>query len=560
MKTVSITILFAFFIQLMIAQSPNNQNLPFGIHDPTVPQVDKIEDLVTVGAAWVRYPGWDGITWDMIEQQQGQYQWVRDGLYLQTYNNKIKMNVVVLAYNRNDGAAQGYLPKNMQWYLEFLAKAVERYDGDGTEDAPGSPVVDVWEIGNEEDNFWYDTPGNYALLLKESYKTIKRANPNARVAFAGLGGPVGLNSFFIPVLNELEKIKDSPDQKYFDICGFHWSGQFKGNYRTEIFPRGSFLLDSLINQMRVELAARGYIHVPIWVGEMSYNDGMPPDLAFLIKPRTEREQAVELFKRYIYSAAKGVEKIFWCTLTEWNNFGGEGVGNYFDCVGLINNPLNDGLSHKKLAYYTYKKMVEVLSGCEWNTIKTIQEKDSIYIYKLTKNDKSVWIAWNDGLTKQQVSISGISDNLIKVTNTIPKYQSGKDVIDYSSAFEVTTSVVTNNSVSLLLADIPVFIEELSISSVERNLDYLPCTFVLYQNYPNPFNPTTTIRFNLPQNSPVTLKIFDVLGREVITLIDGELNSGEHSVVFNAKDLTSGIYFCRLMTSSFHQIKLMQLLK
>lgn len=78
-------------------------------------------------------------------------------------------------------------------------------------------------------------------------------------------------------------------------------------------------------------------------------------------------------------------------------------------------------------------------------------------------------------------------------------------------------------------------------------------FHLDQNYPNPFNPTTVIRFQLPVNSHVTLKVFDVLGREVVTLVDGELNPGEHSVVFDAKDLSSGIYFYQLRANLYTKV-------
>lgn len=85
-------------------------------------------------------------------------------------------------------------------------------------------------------------------------------------------------------------------------------------------------------------------------------------------------------------------------------------------------------------------------------------------------------------------------------------------------------------------------------------------FQLLQNYPNPFNPSTTIRFSLPQREQVTLKVFDVLGREVATLVDGELSAGEHSVVYNTKQLSSGVYFYRLRAGNFVQQKKMEMVK
>jgi len=85
-------------------------------------------------------------------------------------------------------------------------------------------------------------------------------------------------------------------------------------------------------------------------------------------------------------------------------------------------------------------------------------------------------------------------------------------------------------------------------------------FALKQNYPNPFNPSTTIRFSLPKAEHITLKVFDVLGREIETLVEEELNFGEYSVVFDTKNLPSGVYFYRLTTPTFSQTKSMEVLK
>lgn len=83
------------------------------------------------------------------------------------------------------------------------------------------------------------------------------------------------------------------------------------------------------------------------------------------------------------------------------------------------------------------------------------------------------------------------------------------------------------------------------------------TLRLEQNYPNPFNQQTTIHFYLLRHEHVTFKLFDLLGREVATLVDGELNAGEHSIVFDAKGLPSGVYFAQMKAGNVVQrIKMM----
>ena len=89
---------------------------------------------------------------------------------------------------------------------------------------------------------------------------------------------------------------------------------------------------------------------------------------------------------------------------------------------------------------------------------------------------------------------------------------------------------------------------------------LPTEYALETSYPNPFNPTTTIRFDLPQADHVTLKVYDVQGREVATLVSGSLSAGRHRVAWDANGLASGTYFYQLRAGSFIQTRLMLLLK
>lgn len=98
-----------------------------------------------------------------------------------------------------------------------------------------------------------------------------------------------------------------------------------------------------------------------------------------------------------------------------------------------------------------------------------------------------------------------------------------------------------------------------ITSVPRG-NFVPTEFSLSQNYPNPFNPATKISFALPRESNVTLKIYNVLGQEVETLVNKVMPAGYHSVDFNADNLPSGMYVYRIETENFVQSKKMILMK
>ena len=89
---------------------------------------------------------------------------------------------------------------------------------------------------------------------------------------------------------------------------------------------------------------------------------------------------------------------------------------------------------------------------------------------------------------------------------------------------------------------------------------LPQEFLLSQNYPNPFNPSTKINYELPVDSDVTLMVYDVLGREVATLVSELKTAGTYSVTFDAGRLSSGIYFYRIKAGDFQQIQKMMLIK
>jgi len=103
------------------------------------------------------------------------------------------------------------------------------------------------------------------------------------------------------------------------------------------------------------------------------------------------------------------------------------------------------------------------------------------------------------------------------------------------------------------------------TSVENEISKIPSEYLLSQNYPNPFNPTTTITYQIPEREFVTLKVYDILGREIATLVNEEKPAGSYEVEFNShsgevRNLTSGIYFYQIKAGEYSETKKMILLQ
>ena len=94
----------------------------------------------------------------------------------------------------------------------------------------------------------------------------------------------------------------------------------------------------------------------------------------------------------------------------------------------------------------------------------------------------------------------------------------------------------------------------------RQGNNLPQRFYLEQNYPNPFNPVTRIKYSVPEIGYITIKVYDLMGREVATIFDGVQQAGNYTAILDGSNLTSGIYFYRMEANGFMETKKLVLLK
>lgn len=380
-----------------------SKDSPFGLHG--ISKYNK--GVADLGISIVRFAGRNAIVWDVIEPRSGKFVWDRhDKVFFSTHKGDVATLANLKGANSWDqGTKKGSrpaqkLPVNLDKFSQFVTKVVERYDGDGFNDAPGSPVVEYWQIENEVDNagFWKDSPRNYAEELKVAYKAVKAANPNAKVVIAGLWTPAGLD-FFDAILKRLNAIKDSPKDVFFDVFDFHKTGTAAGYKQVDVRQTGKLRdFDTYVTEIREMLGKYGYSHVPIWITEIStYSDSPVSRDGTKAKNQTECEQAVGLLKNYIYSLSLGIEKMFWVSMVESHCYAGRFNG-YYDNVGLVHSPRNeDGQRGKKLAFYTYKLLIEKTRGAQWSNIEKLNtdgQKD-VYLFKVMRSGSPFYIVWWD---------------------------------------------------------------------------------------------------------------------------------------------------------------------
>ena len=136
------------------------------------------------------------------------------------------------------------------------------------------------------------------------------------------------------------------------------------------------------------------------------------------------------------------------------------------------------------------------------------------------------------------------------------YNVSVDKVGYEPIASTLTTLSSANSI----VSIQTLIIKPSLTLGVGDKQFTPNNFKLEQNYPNPFNPSTKISFAIPSKENVTLKIYNILGKEVATLVNGNLNSGNYSITWDASNVSSGIYFYTLKTNSFKETRKMVLMK
>jgi len=190
--------------------------------------------------------------------------------------------------------------------------------------------------------------------------------------------------------------------------------------------------------------------------------------------------------------------------------------------------------------------------------------DGVY---LSTNNGTSWTEVDSGLTYTYVQALAVSGTNLFAGTDAGVFLSTNNGTSWKEASTGLTNTYVN---ALAVSGMNLFAGTWSggvwrrplseMTSVERTPSSIPRAFVLEQNYPNPFNPSTTIKFELPKASLVSLSVYDILGREVSVLVNERRDAGVYEVKFDGSALASGVYFYRLQAGDYVASRKMLIVK
>lgn len=215
----------------------------------------------------------------------------------------------------------------------------------------------------------------------------------------------------------------------------------------------------------------------------------------------------------------------------------------------------------------------------YSTVQLVKFIAKVYVYNAVDTSSISWNMFDNELVINEIPSGQVTQGE-NYSYQVETFNFNRDSLTFSLinnspswlSIETTTGLITGTApLTNSFSQVTVFVSDQSENSDARSYNLnvvtgiefestIPNNYQLMQNYPNPFNPQTIISFQIPTISNVTLKIYDVLGREVRTLVNEEMKAGSYKVDFNSKGLSSGIYFYRITAGNFSEIKKMVLLK
>jgi hypothetical protein len=289
-------------------------------------------------------------------------------------------------------------------FVEFVGELVERYDGDGWLDAPGSPIVDYWEFYNEPDNgdelaaqyggsIWGHHGAEYAQLLCDAYPVIKAANPNAKIVLGGLAYDYFEEEGGVFVRRFLDDVLVAGGGQCLDFMNFHYYPFFEPRW----MPYGPGL-SGKANYLRSKLASYGLGSLPFVITEAGHHSNAYPE-----QPSSPEIQSAYVVKLFTQAISSNIQAMIWFS---WYDLAG-----YWAATGLLTTSLEP-----KPSYTAFRVVRNKLGTSQFQRPLTTAEVGSsdVEAYLFHKSNP-IYVVWVDGAAVRQVKLPGrsarISDTL-----------------------------------------------------------------------------------------------------------------------------------------------------
>lgn len=536
-----------------------------------------------VGAAYVNIASYN---WRRFQQYPtSEYNWSSLDADVQEFQSKgigiyftiqcvspigIQRTPCAISYSNSKGIFQSWFPEDTVQWKTFLDALVQRYDKDGLNDMPGllRPVTH-WHIEQEWARIWCSQYSDTSIAFAQefvryvnmTYAAIKSRQPGASISFAGIDTRHDLIAFY-DGYSDLLAICLSP------ACGAQSSvsraqlgsnPEFLANRRNALYILRNARCDEVdihqygrwqeipyVVRWLKDSAALGSRPVVFLEGggpfckacEFVYHT--PSDTSGYLPPELVRDNASFVTYYFITGLANGVKRLHWHIAPEYSDW-----GSTFGDLDLLSKDFK-----RKPSYYTYRYLANLLRDTAADTIIRVSTS-SPFLYYYQIQPLGVSVLWS---TK--------SRDTVRLAAPGPIFISQIPTMMGDSLVRVDT-LHAQGSASIVLSDgVPLFVSGASgVAAVgQESAENIPRQFELFQNHPNPFNPSTEIRFQLPKATRVTLKVFNMLGEEVATLVNDARSPGLQVITWDASGMPSGVYFYCLQAGENIAAKRMILLK
>jgi photosystem II stability/assembly factor-like uncharacterized protein len=380
----------------------------------------------------------------------------------------------------------------------------------------------------------YFITSTIGYVAGDSGRVFKTTNGGTNWTLLNTGSTVKLNSIYVQNLNNIYASGNSGTILYSTDAGSTWTAETHGTNNLKCI---NFLPSTVIGTVSGDL---GTIYRTYMMGISCVGGGNTPvGYPFYTYYMDSRTDMLFLASELIsYGATAG-------TLTQ--------LGFYFTSADtIIMNGFNIKIQHTSLTSLTG------FTNTGWTAVYSGTYKvpgTGLRYINLTAAPGFVW----DGTSNLLVeicfnnSVYTLNSNVYSSNAPNMTYHNHADLPSADGCVALTTSTLQGTRPNIC------FVTQL-INSTNNNNKLVPDKFYLSQNYPNPFNPVTKIKYGLAKNSLVTLKVFDILGREIKSLVNAQMNAGEYIIDFDGSDFPSGTYFYRLETNNFTETKKLILLK